>query len=133
MKRRTLDILFSIGGMAFAALLLVLGLVMSSNANFANTYVTDQLSQQNITFKTADTLTDEEKQSAVPGQVRRPEADHRQAGRVLRQRLHRPAPQVDRRRQDLRRPRRARRARCGPRSPPPRRPTTPPWPTCRSS
>ncbi len=28
---------------------------------FANNYVADQLSQQNITFKTADTLTDEEK------------------------------------------------------------------------
>jgi hypothetical protein len=43
--------------------LLVLGLVMTSNANFAKNYVHDQLSQQNITFKTAATLTDEEKQS----------------------------------------------------------------------
>ncbi len=31
------------------------------NANFAKTYVTDQLSQQNISFKTVDKLTDEEK------------------------------------------------------------------------
>ena len=39
MKRRTLDILFSIGGLALAALLLVAGIVLTSNANFANTYV----------------------------------------------------------------------------------------------
>ena len=64
MKRRTLDVLFSVGGIALAGLLLVLGLVMTSNANFAKTYVRDQLSQQNITFKAAEALTDEEKQSA---------------------------------------------------------------------
>jgi len=64
MKRRTLDILFSAGGLALAALLLVLGFVMTSNANFAESYVKDQLSQQNIKFPPADALTDEEKQSA---------------------------------------------------------------------
>jgi len=64
MKRRTLDLLFSIGGVLIAGLLLAVGIVMSSNANFAKTYVSDQLKQQNITFKTADTLTDEEKKSA---------------------------------------------------------------------
>ena len=64
MKRRTLDFLFSIGGLGLAVLLLVLGLVMTSNANFAKKYVSDQLGQQNITFKTADTLTPEEAQSA---------------------------------------------------------------------
>jgi hypothetical protein len=64
MKRRTLDIMFSIGGLVLAGLLLVAGFVLTSNANFAKNYVADQLSQQNITFKTADTLTDEEKQSA---------------------------------------------------------------------
>ncbi len=64
MKRRTLDILFSGGGLLLAGLLLVLGLVMTSNANFAKSYVKDQLSEQKITFKTVDTLTDEEKQSA---------------------------------------------------------------------
>ena len=37
---------------------------MTSNANFAKSYVKDQLSQQNITFKPADALTAEEKQSA---------------------------------------------------------------------
>jgi hypothetical protein len=68
MKRRTLDILFSIGGVAIAALLLVAGIVLSANASFATTYVADQLAQQNITFKTADTLTAEEKQQ--PGLVK---------------------------------------------------------------
>ncbi|WP_412538486.1 hypothetical protein R8Z50_21845 [Longispora sp. K20-0274] len=63
MKRRTLDLLFSIGGLGIAALLLIAGLVLSSNANFANTYVHDQLAQQQITFKTADTLTAEERKA----------------------------------------------------------------------
>jgi len=62
-KRRTLDILFSVGGLALAVLLLVVGIVLTANANFANTYVRDQLSQQNITFKPANQLTDEEKQA----------------------------------------------------------------------
>ena len=64
MNRSTLDILLSVGGLALAGLLLVLGLVMTSNANFAQRYVSDQLSQQNITFKPLADLSDEEKQSA---------------------------------------------------------------------
>src|SRR5438094_7496962 len=63
MKRRTLDILFSIGGVGLAVLFLVLGLVMTSNGNFSKKYVRDQLRQQQITFKTADTLTAEEKEA----------------------------------------------------------------------
>lgn len=63
MKRRTLDYILSIGGLALAALLLVLGFVLASNADFARTYVKDQMSQQRISFKTADTLTDEEAKS----------------------------------------------------------------------
>jgi len=62
-RRRTLDILFSIGGVGLAGLLLIIGLVMSSNADFSKKYVTDQLKQQKITFKAADALTDEEKQA----------------------------------------------------------------------
>jgi hypothetical protein len=62
-KRRTLDILFSIGGVGLAGLLLIIGVVMSSNANFSHKYVTDQLSEQKITFKTVETLTDEERQA----------------------------------------------------------------------
>ena len=64
MKRRTLDMVFSAGGLVFALLLGVLGLVMTSNANFAKNYVKDQLGQQNIAFKTADTLTPDEAKSA---------------------------------------------------------------------
>jgi hypothetical protein len=64
MKRRTLDVLFSVGGGVLAVLLLAMGIVLTSNASFASNYVGTQLSQQNITFKTADTLTAEEKQSA---------------------------------------------------------------------
>jgi hypothetical protein len=64
MKRRTLDILFSVGGVGLAALLLVLGVVMTSNANFSKNYVKDQLSQQNISFKPAAALTPEEAKSA---------------------------------------------------------------------
>ena len=63
MKRRTLDILFSVGGLGLAILLLAVAVVLTTNANFANTYVRDQLSQQDITFKTVDTLTDEEKKA----------------------------------------------------------------------
>jgi len=63
MKRRTLDILFSTGGAVLAALLLIVGIVMTSNANFAKNYVAEQLGEQHITFKTADTLTDEEKKA----------------------------------------------------------------------
>jgi hypothetical protein len=64
MKRRTLDILFSIGGAVLAVLLLVAGFVLTSNASFANDYVADQLTAQKIMFKPADALTDEEKASA---------------------------------------------------------------------
>src|SRR3954451_14467659 len=61
MQRRTLDIAFSAGGVALAVLFLILGLVMTSNANFSKKYVKSQLAQQQITFKTSDTLTPEEK------------------------------------------------------------------------
>ena len=63
MKRRTLDFLFSAGGLALSGLLLVLAIVMTSNANFSKTYVKDQLSQQKINFKPAESLTAEESKS----------------------------------------------------------------------
>lgn len=63
MKRRTLDILFSAGGMLLAVLLLVVGVVFTTNANFAKKYVRDQLAEQKITFKQAAALTDEERQA----------------------------------------------------------------------
>jgi hypothetical protein len=61
MKRRTIDLVVSAAGLVIAAILLVLGFVLTSNANFAKNYVHDQLAQEQITFKTADTLTDLEK------------------------------------------------------------------------
>jgi hypothetical protein len=64
MKRRTLDILFSVGGLVLALLLVVLGLVLRSNANFAKNYVHNQLAAQHITFTPVAGLSDEEKQSA---------------------------------------------------------------------
>jgi hypothetical protein len=63
MKRRTLDILFSLGGLGLSALLLVLGLVLTSNADFAKDYVHDQLSEQNIVFTPEKFLTPEEKKA----------------------------------------------------------------------
>ena len=50
MKRRTLDIAFSLGGAMFAVLLLILGLVLKDQADFAKDYVKDQLVQQKIEF-----------------------------------------------------------------------------------
>jgi hypothetical protein len=50
MKRRTLDLIFSVGGVLIAALILVLGLVLQNQANFAKDYVHDQLAEQQITF-----------------------------------------------------------------------------------
>jgi hypothetical protein len=63
MKRRTLDIIFSVAGMGLAALFVVIGAVLTSNADFAESYVHDQLSQQKIVFKPADQLTAEEKRA----------------------------------------------------------------------
>jgi len=63
MKRRTLDIVFSVGGLVVAALILVLGLVLQNQADFADTYVKDQLTAQQITFTPEDKLTEEEKQA----------------------------------------------------------------------
>ena len=64
MKRRTLDIIFSCGGVVLAGLLVVLGMVMTSNANFAKGYVKDQLNEQHIRFTPRSALSAEEKQSS---------------------------------------------------------------------
>jgi hypothetical protein len=61
MKRRTLDIVFAAGGLLMAALLVVLGMAVYSQYNFATSYVKEELGAQKITFATADKLTDEEK------------------------------------------------------------------------
>src|SRR5205823_2952916 len=63
MKRRTLDLLFSFGGVGLAVLFIILGLVMTSNANFSKDYVRNQLRAQQITFKPAAALTAEERKA----------------------------------------------------------------------
>jgi hypothetical protein len=63
MKRRTLDIVFSVGGVLLAGLLLVLGLVLQNQADFAKTYVHNQLAEQKIVFTPVSALTSEEKQA----------------------------------------------------------------------
>lgn len=63
MKRRTLDIVFSIGGLVLAALLLIMGLVLNNQADFAKTYVHDQLEAQKIVFTPEEGLSDEEKKA----------------------------------------------------------------------
>lgn len=61
MKRRTLDIVFSFGAVLLAGLLLTVGVVLTGNANFSKDYVKEQLTQQELTFKTADKLTPAER------------------------------------------------------------------------
>lgn len=60
MKRKTLDYIFSGGGLAIGAMLIVLGVVLASQASFATSYVKDQLGQQKITFTDAEFLSEEE-------------------------------------------------------------------------
>ena len=60
MKRRTLDISMSVGGTLLAGLAVVLGLVFQANADFATTYVRDQLSEQQISFPPLEGLSEEE-------------------------------------------------------------------------
>jgi hypothetical protein len=64
MKRKTLDMVFSAGGVAVAILLVLLGFVFKTNADFADSYVHDQLAQQKISFTAAEFLSDEEKTSS---------------------------------------------------------------------
>jgi hypothetical protein len=56
MTRRTLDIIFATVGLIVAGLILVLGLVLQNQANFAKNYVHNQLAQQKITFTPASAL-----------------------------------------------------------------------------
>lgn len=61
MKRRTVDVAFSVGGALFSVLLLVLGLVLKDQQDFATDYVHSQLDEQKIFFTASEKLgTDEE-------------------------------------------------------------------------
>lgn len=60
MKRRTLDLAFSIGGIIFSVLLLIVGLVLNNQSNFAENYVKDQFRQQQISFTPVEGLNGEQ-------------------------------------------------------------------------
>ena len=64
MTRKTLDLLFGIGGLAIAVLLVVLGLVLRNQADFAKTYVHDQMVEQRISFTPTAGLSADEKTSS---------------------------------------------------------------------
>ena len=61
MKRRTLDLILSGGGLMVAALLVALAFAAGTQYSFATNYVKEELSAQKIQFATADKLTDGEK------------------------------------------------------------------------
>jgi hypothetical protein len=63
MHRRTLDIIFSVGAVLLAGLLLILGLVLQNQADFAKNYVHDQLSAQKIVFTPVNALAPAEKKA----------------------------------------------------------------------
>jgi hypothetical protein len=60
--RKKVNIIVGLGGLGCAGVLLALGLVMTSNADFSERYVTSQLREQRITFKPTSALTEPERQ-----------------------------------------------------------------------
>ena len=60
MTRRTLDLLFAVGGLILAVLVLVLGLVLQNQADFAHDSVEAQLSAQQIFFPPVSALRPDE-------------------------------------------------------------------------
>jgi hypothetical protein len=79
MTRRTLDIIFSIGGLVIAGLVLVLGLVLQNQANFAKNYVHDQLQQQKITFTPQEHLAANENDPCLKDNAGKPLVTGKQA------------------------------------------------------
>lgn len=61
MTRRKLDILFSVVGLGLAILLFALGVILKDQADFANDYVKDQLTEQKINFAPKSALDETEK------------------------------------------------------------------------
>ena len=72
MKRRTLDLIFAVGGLAIAGLILVLGLVLQNQADFAKDYVHNQLAAQKITFTPAQFLSAEENNACLTKNAAKP-------------------------------------------------------------
>ena len=60
MRRRTLDLIVSAGGLALAVLMVVAALVLANRADFAQTYVREHLGEQSITFPAAADLGERE-------------------------------------------------------------------------
>lgn len=61
MKRRTLDIIVSTGGLLLAGILVIAGLVLTSNASFSKDYVRDQLSREKIEFPPVEGISPEDR------------------------------------------------------------------------
>ena len=59
LKRRTIDSVLIAGGAVLAVALLVAGALLTWGANFADDYVGDELSSQNITFPPTEALVEE--------------------------------------------------------------------------
>jgi hypothetical protein len=66
MKRRTIDLVVSAAALVIGVILLVLGFVLTSNANFAKNYVHDQLAQEQISFPTSDVIAADPATAAKP-------------------------------------------------------------------
>jgi hypothetical protein len=79
MKRRTLDIIFAVGGLLVALLILVLGLVLQNQANFAKDYVHNQLGAQKISFTPAKFLSAEESNPCLQKYAAKPLVTGKQA------------------------------------------------------
>lgn len=79
MTRRTLDIIFSVGAVVLGGLVLVLGLVLQNQANFAEDYVHDQLAAQQITFTPAEGLSPEENAQCLKDNAGKPLVTGKQA------------------------------------------------------
>ena len=78
-KRRTLDLIFAIGGLAMAGLILVLGLVLQNQANFAKDYVHDQLAAQKITFTPVKGLGEDTQAQCLKNNAGKPLTSGKQA------------------------------------------------------
>ena len=79
MKRRTLDLIFAVGGALIALLIVVLGLVLQNQADFAKNYVHDQLAQQKIVFTPAKFLSAEESDPCLKANAGKQLASGKQA------------------------------------------------------
>jgi hypothetical protein len=64
MHRRPIDVVFSIGFFAAAALLAIVGFVMADNARYMDRSISTQIRDLNVAFPAKDVMTDQER--AVP-------------------------------------------------------------------